>query len=299
MIDVTGLVFDYGDRRALDHVTFRIPPGSITALVGPNGAGKSTLMRLIAALARPLAGSVRVAGQDVHAHPREAHRLMGYLPDFFGLYDDLTVERCLEHRASAQGIAPDARGERVRETARRVGLDRRMGDRAGTLSRGLRQRLAIAQAIVHGPKMVILDEPASGLDPEARAQLSALLRTLRAEGMTLMVSSHILAELEDYSTHMLMIRDGKIVEFRAVDGGAQERCVVVADLAGPLVGDAVLAGLSVLSVEGTRLRLDLAADPAARAETLRVLVERGVPVAGFHIEKARLQDTYMAWAEET
>src|SRR5689334_18296263 len=212
MIRVEHLIFDYPGHRALSDVSFQIAPGTITALVGPNGAGKSTLMRVCSGLERPFAGRVRLQDIDVHENPREAHERMGYLPDFFGLYDDMTVRQCLEYRAAAQGVSKQKQCDAVDLAAGRMGLTDRLNQRAGELSRGLRQRLAIAQATIHNPVFVMLDEPASGLDPEARIGLANALKTLCAEGMTIIVSSHILAELDDYSTHILMIRDGKIIE---------------------------------------------------------------------------------------
>ncbi len=218
MIVVEDLVFEYPGVRALDGVSFAIDQGGITALVGPNGAGKTTLMQCMAALATPFSGRVVLDGNDVHEHPRESHREMGYLSDFFGLYDDLTIRRCLDYRAMSQGIGAARRRAAIVLAATQVGLSEHLAQKAGELSRGLRQRLAIAQAIVHQPRFLLLDEPASGLDPEARQNLSDLLRALAANGMTILVSSHILAELEDYSTHMLILNQGRILEHRGIEG---------------------------------------------------------------------------------
>ncbi len=217
MISVNNLTFDYPGKRALQHVTFSIEPGSITALVGPNGAGKSTLMRCLASLDTPSGGSIHIDELDVLEFPRKAHALMGYLPDFFGLYDDLTVEQCLRYHAMVQNITNAEQKTAIDRVAQRMQIQDQLLQEAGTLSRGQRQRLAIAQAIIHHPKVLILDEPASGLDPEARYHLSQLLVLLAKEGITMLVSSHILSELEDYCTHMLILREGKIVKHCAID----------------------------------------------------------------------------------
>src|SRR5262249_3328121 len=153
---------------------------------------------------------------DVHEGPREAHKRMALLPDFFGVYDDLTVRQCLGYRARAHDVPGERRRAAIERAAEQLGIADRMKDYAGTLSRGLKQRLAIAQAIIHEPRVAMLDEPAAGLDPEARYSLAAVFRGLRADGMTLIVSSHILTELEDYSTNVLAIRDGRIVDLRAL-----------------------------------------------------------------------------------
>ena len=220
IIEVSDLCFDYPGHRALNGIRLKLEAGSVTALVGPNGAGKTTLLRCIAALDNPVSGQVRVGGLDVHEHPREAHRLMGYLSDNFGLYGDLTVARCLSYAASAQGLDAREVPAAVELTAKRLGLQEKLEQLVRTLSRGQRQRVAIAQAIIHAPRVLLLDEPASGLDPEARSSLAAVFRTLQGEGMTLLVSSHILAELDEYSTHMLALDAGHILEHRVLAKGA-------------------------------------------------------------------------------
>ncbi|MDJ0946657.1 MAG: ABC transporter ATP-binding protein [Kiloniellales bacterium] len=304
MLSVEHLSYDYPGTRALQDVSFGLTPQSITALVGPNGAGKTTLLRCMAALAEPIAGRVLLEGQDVHEEPRESHKAMGYLSDFFGLYDHLTVQQCLRHRAAAQGVASGRRAELVARAAQRTDLDDRLRQPAGALSRGLRQRLAIAQAILHEPRFLLLDEPASGLDPEARQRLSELLLKLRDEGMTLIVSSHILAELRDYSSHMLILRDGRLVHHGPVAGEAEAdaRVAVVIDLSAPAPRFAELlaagAGVTVLSCSETSARVLLAEAPATREALLRHLVEAGLPVCGFKVERSDLQDAYMAQVKE-
>jgi ABC-2 type transport system ATP-binding protein len=217
LISVKNLTFDYPGKRALQHVSFTIEAGSITALVGPNGAGKSTLMRCLAALDTPSSGSIHIASLDVLENPREAHALMGYLPDFFGLYEDLSVEQCLYYHAMVQNIPKQEQKAAVERVAQRMQIQDLLFQEAKTLSRGESQRLAIAQAIIHHPSVLILDEPASGLDPEARYHLSQLLVLLAQEGITMLVSSHILSELEDYCTHMLVLREGRVVKHCAID----------------------------------------------------------------------------------
>lgn len=299
MITVERLVFDYPGHRALDGVSFDLTPGSITALVGPNGAGKTTLLRCIAALETPFAGRILLDGVDVFAHPRDCHRRMGYQSDFFGLYDDLTVEQCLHHRAAIHAIAPDDQLPSARRAAAQTGLDDRLGQKAGELSRGLRQRLAVAQAIIHKPALLLLDEPASGLDPEARHELSELLVQLRQQGITILVSSHILAELEDYSSHLLMLRDGRVVEHRALAAGeAGGRNVVSIRLAqaDPRLATILQAldGVRDLRAGSDGAEFDFDAEPAARARLLRALVEAGLAVADFAVKKENLQDAYLA-----
>ena len=235
MIEVRDLVFEYPGHRALDGVSLIIARGAITALVGPNGAGKTTLLRCMAALETPYSGAVTIGGLDTREAPRAIHAQLGYLPDFFGLYDALSVRRCLFYAARAHGIGAGAAAGAAQAAAARVGLTDRMEQAAGALSRGLRQRLAIAQAIVHGPAVLLLDEPAAGLDPQARRDLSQLLLSLRDGGMTLVVSSHILAELEDYSDRMVIVDHGRIAggESIALKGAARLRIRLAAARADP------------------------------------------------------------------
>ena len=298
VITVDGLVFDYPGKRALQGVDIAVPRGAVLALVGPNGAGKSTLMRVIAGLDEPVEGQVQVCGISVLDEPRQAQRHLGYLSDFFGLYDELTVRQCLVHAAAVRALRGGAAQAAVTQAARRVGLDDRLDVRAGTLSRGLRQRLAIAQAIVHSPDVILLDEPASGLDPEARASLSGLFRELRAQGHTLVVSSHILAELEEYSTHMLAIRDGRVsgfVELGAhVQAGVQRIRVRLASPWQPPAGfwEAQGAGLRERGA-GLAITVDMPGQEAGAARLLKALVEAGAPVAEFTAVRESLQDTYL------
>ncbi|MCK4509545.1 MAG: ABC transporter ATP-binding protein, partial [Desulfuromonadales bacterium] len=233
MIEVNDLVFEYPGTRALDGVSFRIEPGNITALVGPNGAGKTTLLRCMAALEVPLHGEVRIDGENIHEDPRSCHRKLGYLSDFFGLYDELTVRQCLLHAAASRGILAGEQLRVIEQAADRLGISDRLEMRAGALSRGLRQRLAIAQAVVHEPQILMLDEPASGLDPEARHSLAELFLTLRDQGMTLVVSSHILSELDEYSTDMLVLRDGRILSHDLIEQEVAASVCLKLSLTGP------------------------------------------------------------------
>tara|TARA_R110002110_G_scaffold121431_2_gene297287 strand:- start:120546 stop:121271 length:726 start_codon:yes stop_codon:yes gene_type:complete len=212
MIKCENLTFDYPNKRALDNVSFEIKPQTITALVGANGAGKTTLLRTLSALDTPVSGHFTMNGVDGLKHPRKIHKLCSFLPDFYGLYDSLTVRQCLTFTALSYHTDQGRIKEYIAKTSDQLQISQYIDKLASELSRGLRQRLAIAQAIICNPKVLFLDEPASGLDPEARMHLSTMLKELQESGMTIIVSSHILSELEDYSTHMLMIKAGKILK---------------------------------------------------------------------------------------
>jgi len=211
MITVENLCFDYPGKRAIDNVSFTIEPNTITALVGPNGAGKTTLLRCLAALELPFQGKITIDTWQTDHFPRKVHAISSYLSDFFGLYDELTVAQSLKFFAWSHLYPPEQVSGVVESTAKRLEIWDYQNITVGKLSRGQRQSLAIALTILPQPKVLFLDEPASGLDPAARANLSKLLLSLQKEGMTIIVSSHILAELEEYSTHMIMMENGKIV----------------------------------------------------------------------------------------
>ncbi|MFT5487053.1 MAG: ABC-2 type transport system ATP-binding protein [Paracoccaceae bacterium] len=298
MIEVKNLIFEYPTKRALHDVSCVIKTGSITALVGPNGAGKTTLIRCIVGLHGPFSGQVLFDGVDVHEHPRDCHRRMAYLSDFFGVYDQLTVRQCLTYTARAYGVSGDQVRTVVEAAAERLKLTDRLREKAGALSRGLRQRLAIAQAIVHEPEFLVLDEPASGLDPEARQSLSMLLIGLRDAGMTLLVSSHILAELEGYCTDMLIMREGRIIDSRQLAGDLTDARRLRIDLATPSEKLSALLeetpGVAQVSVTDEAATLLFSGDMAAQHGLLRRLVDAGVPVAGLREDRIALQDAYIA-----
>jgi ABC-2 type transport system ATP-binding protein len=297
VIKVSKLVFDYPGTRALNTVSFTVAHGSITALVGPNGAGKTTLLRCLAALEEPLSGTISIDGVDILANPRECHHRVGYLSDFFGLYDELSVRQCLTHAAAARGVAPDKTAAAVNRSAERLGIADRLDAKAGALSRGLRQRLAIAQAIIHQPMLLLLDEPASGLDPEARHSLASLFTRLRDEGMTLVVSSHILAELDEYSTDMLVLRNGRLLSHETVRKHNVLSGVLRLSVAKPVDNlDVLLAGMPGVSdvrIDGLAAIFSFSSEAADQHRLLQNIINQGIPVHAFGEVSQNLQQAYL------
>jgi ABC-2 type transport system ATP-binding protein len=211
MIDVHGLHKRYAGRAALRGVDFSVPAGEIFGFVGPNGAGKTTTIRILATLTAADAGSATIGGIPVGQDPHGVRELIGYMPDFFGVYDRLTSEEYLEFYAACHGVARRRRRKVARDLLELVDLSDRTDDQVDTLSRGMKQRLCLARALVHDPQVLLLDEPASGLDPRARVEMRELIRELRRMGKTIFVSSHILPELEELCTWVGFIDDGKMV----------------------------------------------------------------------------------------
>jgi ABC-2 type transport system ATP-binding protein len=294
MIEARDIV-DYPQKRALHGVSLKVAPGQVAALVGPNGAGKSTLLRCLAALDRPFSGQALIDGVDGETDPRGVHERIGYLPNFFGVYDNLTVAQHLHYAARARGVAARDAKAAVSAAAARVAIEGLMNARASDLSRGQRQRLAIGQTIVHAPSALLLDEPAAGLDPDARRGLSDLITGLAREGLAIIVSSHILAELEDYSTAMLILRDGRLVadEGRAPSAGLRYRVALVAPdprLAGALAH----AGVRVEGMKGAGAYIEISGGADQAAALLTALVQAGLAIAAFAPAPHTMEDRYRA-----
>ena len=296
MINVQHLDFYYGNTQALYDVSVELPQGSITGLIGPNGAGKSTLMRCMAGLEIPTSGDVLLDGLPILDNPRESFSKLGYLPDFFGLPDGLSVIQCLTYAAKSRGI-PDARlPDLLLETVRLLNLEHKLYAKVSDLSRGQKQRVGIGQVIIHRPKFLLLDEPASGLDPEARHELSLLLLKLKDEGMSILVSSHILSELDEYCSHMLVIKGGRVQAFQSVNDDVNEDQTVSLQFVG--LDESIFE--RVRNMEGVKqaewnnhaVTVILDAGEEARAALLRKLFEQNLPLSEAAVIKASLLNSY-------
>ncbi len=296
MINVQHLDFYYGNTQALYDVSVELPQGSITGLIGPNGAGKSTLMRCMAGLEIPTSGDVLLDSLPILDNPRDSFSKLGYLPDFFGLPDGLSVIQCLTYAAKSRGI-PDARlPDLLLETVRLLNLEHKLYAKVSDLSRGQKQRVGIGQVIIHRPKFLLLDEPASGLDPEARHELSLLLLKLKDEGMSILVSSHILSELDEYCSHMLVIKGGRVQAFQSVNDDVNEDQTVSLQFVG--LDESIFE--RVRNTEGVKqaewnnhaVTVILDAGEEARAALLRKLFEQNLPLSEAAVIKASLLNSY-------
>ena len=216
MIQTHDLTKKYGDLFAIRSIELNLNEGDLFGFIGPNGAGKTTTMRIVATLLNPTWGEAYVCGHSIYTRPREIRRLVGYMPDFFGVYDDMKVIEYLEFFAAAYRIQGAARRRRCDELLEIVDLDFKRDAYANTLSRGQTQRLGLARVLLHDPKVLLLDEPLSGLDPRARIQMRNLLRSLGQMGKTIIVSSHILPELADICNKIGIIDRGVLTVNAAV-----------------------------------------------------------------------------------
>ncbi len=211
IVETCDLTKRYGSFTALDNLNLRIEHGAIHGFIGPNGAGKTTTMRILTTLLEPTGGEARVSGYSVVSAPLDVRRRVGYMPDFFGVYDNMKSWEYLDFFAAAYNVPEARRAGMIDDLLALVDLSAKKESFVEELSRGMKQRLCLARALVHEPDLLILDEPASGLDPHARIELRELLKELRALGKTILVSSHILTELSEMCTHIAIIERGKLL----------------------------------------------------------------------------------------
>ena len=305
-IEVSQLTRFFGRAPAVRRLDMSVPGGAITGLVGPNGAGKTTLLLMLAALLAPDSGTIRVAGLDPITQSREVHRAVGWMPDAFGTWDSLTCTEILLTFAAAQGMDADAARPRAVEMLSLVHLEEMARTPARVLSRGQKQRLGLARALIHAPKVLLLDEPAAGMDPRSRADLRVLLRDLASGGTTILLSSHILSEMEEMVDGVVFMSHGTTVPstLDPVPVGAQaddathpvpvRRTWRMRALDSGRLNDwAGSEQLPVTPEEDGSMRLPVA-DDAAAARLLRGAVEAGVEVVSFAPLSGTLEETYLA-----
>lgn len=218
MIETRQLTKRYGDLIAVNHIDLKLAEGDVFGFIGPNGSGKTTTMRMIATLLQPDYGEAYVCGKSIYTHPQEIRRLVGFMPDFFGVYEDMTVVEYLEFFAAAYRVPVDRRRRVVEEKLELVDMAFKRDAMVNQLSRGQTQRIGLARVLLHEPQVLLLDEPASGLDPRARIEIRNLLKRLGELNKTVIVSSHILPELADVCTRVGMIEKGDLI----VDGHVDE-----------------------------------------------------------------------------
>ncbi|HEY77139.1 MAG TPA: ABC transporter ATP-binding protein [Thermoflexia bacterium] len=303
VIETRGLTKRYGQRLAVADLDLVVEEGSVFGFVGPNGAGKTTTMRILATLLKPTAGEAWVAGHSVTKDRRAVRRAIGYMPDFFGVYGEMRVWEYLDFFAACYEIPSAVRPRLVNDLLELVDLAHRREDYVDSLSRGMKQRLCLARALVHDPQVLILDEPASGLDPRARVEIRELIRELQAMGKTVFVSSHILSEIEEVCTHIGIIEAGRLV----ISGPLEEvrrrlrphRLVRVGLADGRaeaarawLAGQEGVAEVSLPEGDGD-LRVAFSGDDAALAALLAAMTAAGFAVIRFYEEEEGLEEVFL------
>ena len=305
MLEIRELTRSYGSFLALDHLNMTIGDGELHGFVGPNGAGKTTTMRILATLLRPTSGSAALDGVDVVRNPRQMHRLMGYMPDFFGVYDRLKTWEYLDFYARCYGFGYKERLQMIDSLLELVNLTDKRESYVDVLSRGMKQRLCLARALIHDPKLLILDEPASGMDPRARAEMKNILRTLKSMGKTVLISSHILPELSEMCDALTIIDHGKLVFSGTVEALGEYmngNAPVVIRLAGDAGMETVQRATALIrqqpgvtgvgrEAENT-LTVALEGGDAEAAQLLRTL-SASAPVVDFHRAPLNLEKVFM------
>lgn len=306
IIEIEQLTKSYGLRKAVDDISFSISEGALFGFVGPNGAGKTTTIRILTTLLRPTSGRVMVSGHSVTDDPRSVRKLLGYMPDFFGVYNDMTVDEYLDFFAACYDISLAKRPALIADLLDLVELSHRRNDFVDSLSRGMKQRLSLARALVHDPKVLVLDEPASGLDPRARVEFRDLLVELKRMGKTIFFSSHILADIAEICNEVGIIETGNMVTVGHIESLKRQlqqthalRIRVLGDMVQP--AKAVLAtvdGLHDLQIEAAPdgdwdLVSEFSGDKAALSHLLKQLVMANVPVLSFQAESDDLEDVFM------
>lgn len=305
-IQIRNLTKRYDTLAALDNLNLDIQQGEVFGFIGPNGAGKTTTMRILTTLLRPTSGRATIGGYAVDENPNEVRRLIGYMPDFFGVYEDMKVWEYLDFFAACYDVPLNTRHGMIGDLLDLVDLGHKRDAYVESLSRGMKQRLCLARTLAHDPQVLILDEPASGLDPRARIEMRELLRELQGMGKTIFFSSHILSEVADICSSIGIMEAGKLVAHGNLEEMRRQLQVhrliqvrVLGETAA--LKDKLFSAPFVQSVtDGTAVeltpdivRFDFTGDDAALSDLLRDLIQGGLPLISFSEQVGDLEDVFM------
>ena len=301
MIRVENLVKTYDTgTQALRGVSLHVREGDIFAFIGPNGAGKTTTIRILATLLETTAGRATIGGEDVFRYPERVRKLIGFMPDEFGVYPGLRIWEYLDFFSAAYRMPKLERRRAIDDVMALTDLAPLREKMVDTLSKGMRQRLCLAKTLVHDPKVLILDEPAAGLDPRARIEFRALLKTLSSMGKTIFISSHILTELREFCNACCIIERGRILASGDIDGMAERlmpaRIIVVRLLSRAAEAAEALAvhpGVTASRVEGNTVRVEFQGVETDMPGLMKMLVEKGLPVVGLEEKERDMEALFM------
>lgn len=301
LVSVNRVRVQFGSLVAVRDLSMTLQPGHLVGLIGPNGAGKTTLLRAMAGLQPLTAGEVIVMGERVLPGAVGALGRIGFTPDNPPAYEELTVRKFLRFIGKAYGIHRDLLDEKIDFWLEQVWLTEKADQKIKALSRGMHQRIGIARTLLSNPTLVLLDEPAAGLDPAGRVQFRRLLCSLRDQGKALIVSSHILADMDEYCTHIGIMAKGELLQYGTVaevaSAGDGERCRYTLVLVRPEAGIGELlrgfAHVNHIQVDGDRASFEYSREPERAAGLLAELVRKGVPVASFAPQAAGLEEAYL------
>jgi len=299
-IETINLTRKYGKLTAVDTLNLQVPSGSLFGLIGPNGAGKTTTLRMLAGLLDPSSGEIQINGSSIHGGWQEVRRQIGYMPDFFGVYEDMLVWEYLDFFARCYDLPSQRRRKVTDELLELVDLNEKRDAYVQSLSRGMRQRLCLAHTLVHDPAVLLLDEPASGLDPRARVEMRELLRELGAMGKTIIVSSHILAELAELCDSIGIIERGQLVTSGTVEEisrqAQQGRIIRLKSLSANETMEEILKnqpGVGQIFPVNGALEIEFTGNDEAIAALLEVLIASGIRVTSFTETSSDLEDIFL------
>lgn len=304
MLQIDHLCKNYGKFQAVRDLTLHVPAGDLFGFVGPNGAGKTTTIRMVCGLMRPTAGGIKINGMDALTRQKEIKRQIGYVPDFFGVYDNLKVKEYMDFYGSMYRM--DAREiERISDDLLElVNLSDKKEVFVDTLSRGMKQRLCVARALIHNPALLVLDEPNSGLDPRARVEMKELLMNLRSMGKTIVISSHILSELSEMCNSIGIMDHGSLVAAGPIEDvmegvfGSDQLIITLESGRETAVRIArEFAGVKVQSVGEHEIKLSHTMTKKEIAIMIKTMIEQDVVVTGFHKQEGNLETLFMRVTE--
>jgi ABC-2 type transport system ATP-binding protein len=300
ILEANSIRKEFGTLVAVNDVSLSIEKGQVMGLIGPNGAGKTTLLRILGTLLRPTSGTAKLFDHDLTTQYLDIRKHIGFLPDFFNLYSDLTLRECLEFFARAYKVQPKLIKKRVDEVIEYIELQDKRDSLIRHLSRGMVQRMGVGVLLVHEPELFLLDEPASGLDPKARIQLRKVLKKLSSEGKTVIISSHILTELSGFCSHIAIMNKGKIELSGAVDEIEQKimgsRMVDIFVLSNCERAVSLINQLSdakIITVQDNTITIEITKELEKLADLNAYLVKEGIRVVTISERKTNLEDLFM------
>jgi ABC-2 type transport system ATP-binding protein len=303
MIKITDLKIHYGEFVAVDSLSFSVKQGSVFGLIGPNGAGKTTTIKAIATLIEPTYGEILLGTTSVLHDPESARRMLGYMPDFPPVYDDLRVEEFCDLFSHSYGASNEERKKKIEQVLVQTDLISKRKALCGSLSRGMKQRALLAKTLVHDPSILLLDEPGANLDPKARIDLRKLLRQLANEGKTILVSSHVLTELEDLCDEIGIMRDGKMIISGSIDEITRQNNpskTLKIELVSPSsnIMEVIekipsLSDLRMLDQSETIFEVTHCGDQSDAAHILANLVREGIEVVSYSTKQSKVEDLFL------
>jgi ABC-2 type transport system ATP-binding protein len=306
IIEIQGLTKKYNGLTAVNDLNLTIQEGEVFGFIGPNGAGKTTTMRILTTLLQPTEGKAWVAGHSVTDDPRAVRRAIGYMPDFFGVYDDMKVWEYLDFFAACYDIPPATRAGMIDDLLALVDLGHKKEEQVEALSRGMKQRLCLARTLAHDPQVLILDEPASGLDPRARIEIRELLRELKNMGKTIFFSSHILSEVADICTTIGIIEAGQLVasgDMTEMKKQLRAHRLIQVQVLGEIAplqefllrhpAVSTINDASQADIPANAVRFDFAGDDETLSQLLADIIASGIRVTTFSEETGDLEDVFM------